>query len=148
MYARAILTAFSTASAPELNSALRFSSSPGVRRLSCSATATYPSYGVIMKQVWVNCATCSLTAATTRGALLPIVVTAMPEPKSIRLLPSTSTTTPPPASTAKTGIVVPMPLATAPVFRAISSSERGPGIAVFRMRCCSSSAMAAFSPIG
>jgi uncharacterized protein len=70
-----------------------------------------------------------------------MVVTAIPDPKSIKLLPSTSTTTPPPAATAKTGIVVPTPRATALVFRAMSSSERGPGIAVFRMRCCSSSAM-------
>ena len=43
---------------PELNSAERFSKSPGVRRLSASATATYSSYGVIMKQVWVKSATC------------------------------------------------------------------------------------------
>ena len=40
---RAILTAFSTASAPELNSADRFSWPPGVRRASSSHTATYPS---------------------------------------------------------------------------------------------------------
>jgi hypothetical protein len=37
---RAILTAFSTASAPELNSAERFSQLPGVSALSCSLTAT------------------------------------------------------------------------------------------------------------
>ena len=43
--------------------------------------------------------TCSATAAATRGALLPTVVTAMPEPKSMRELPSTSTMTPPPAAT-------------------------------------------------
>ena len=97
MYARAILTAFSTASAPELNSADRFAPSPGVSRLSCSATATYASYGVIMKQVWVKSATCARTASTTRGAALPIVVTAMPEPRSISRLPSTSSTMPPPA---------------------------------------------------
>ena len=40
VYARAIFTAFSTASAPLLNSADRFSWSPGVRRLSCSHTST------------------------------------------------------------------------------------------------------------
>ena len=45
----------------------------------------------------MNAATCSRTASTTRGALLPTVVTAMPEPRSISELPSTSTTTPPPA---------------------------------------------------
>jgi hypothetical protein len=48
-----------------------------------------------MKHVWVKACTCSVTAATTDGALLPTVVTAMPEPKSISELPSASTTTPP-----------------------------------------------------
>ena len=37
---RAIFTAFSTASAPELNSAERFSYVPGVRRASSSHTST------------------------------------------------------------------------------------------------------------
>ena len=40
VYERAIFTAFSTASAPELKRALRFSKSPGVRRFSSSATRT------------------------------------------------------------------------------------------------------------
>ena len=39
----------------------------GGERLSASATATYDSYGEIMKQVWVNWATCAGTAATTAG---------------------------------------------------------------------------------
>ena len=51
-----------------------------------------------MKQVWVNAATCSVTRETTSGALLPTPVTAIPLARSIRLLPSTSTTTPPPAA--------------------------------------------------
>ena len=50
-----------------------------------------------MKQVWVKSATCACTASTTRGAALPTETTAMPEPKSISWLPSTSTTMPPPA---------------------------------------------------
>ena len=54
---RAILTAFSTASEPELNSADFLAWVPGVSAASCSQTSTYPSYGVIMKQVWVNAAT-------------------------------------------------------------------------------------------
>ena len=65
MCARAILTAFSTASAPELNSAERFSWSPGVSRSRASHTSTYSAYGVTMKQVWVKRATCSCTRATT-----------------------------------------------------------------------------------
>ena len=85
-----------------------------------------------MKQVWVNSSTWALTASTTRAALLPTVVTAMPEPRSIRLLPSASTTMPPPARTPNTGIVVLTPWATADALRAISCCDRGPGIAVTR----------------
>ena len=51
-----------------------------------------------MKQVWVNFATCSCTRATTRGAELPTLVTAIPEAKSISWLPSTSRRIPPDAS--------------------------------------------------
>ena len=97
MASRATLTAFSTASAPELNSAERFSWSPGVSRASSSQTATYPSYGPTMKQVWVKAATWAWTAATTSGAELPTLVTAMPDPRSMNELPSTSTRTPPAA---------------------------------------------------
>ncbi len=57
----------------------------------------YDSYGATMKQVWVNRSTCSRTAATTRGAELPTLATAIPEAKSIHSRPSTSTTTPPAA---------------------------------------------------
>jgi hypothetical protein len=71
-----------------------------------------------MKHVWVNARTCSVTAATTEGALLPTVVTAMPDPKSISELSSASTSTPPPAATTYTGSVVPTPRATAADFRA------------------------------
>src|SRR3954471_17932558 len=92
-----------------------------------------------MKQVWVNAATCSVTASTTRGALLPTVVTAMPEPRSMNRLPSTSSTIPPAARVAKTGIVVATPALTAACLRFISSTERGPGTAVARWRDCSRS---------
>ncbi len=95
---RAILTAFSTASAPLLTRIERFSWSPGVSRLRASQTLTYDSYGATMKQVCVNRAACSATASATFGLALPTLVTAMPEPKSISELPSTSTITPPPAS--------------------------------------------------
>ena len=52
-----------------------------------------------MKHVCVNAATWPVTFSTTFGAELPTLVTAMPEPRSISELPSTSTTTPPPAAT-------------------------------------------------
>jgi len=103
------LTAFSTASEPELNSTERFSLEPGASRFSCSATATYSSYGVTMKQVWVKSATWARTASTTLGAELPMVVTAIPEPKSMSRLPSTSSTIPPAARAANTGTVMPTP---------------------------------------
>ena len=51
----------------------------------------------------------------------------MPAPRSISELPSTSTMTPPPARSTKTGSVVPTPRATAAPRRANSSVERGPG---------------------
>src|SRR6478735_1535742 len=89
-----------------------------------------------MKQVCVNAATCSCTAATTRGALAPTLVTAMPEPRSMSWLPSTSTTMPPSARSANTGMVVATPAATAACLRAISRRETGPGISVWRSRCC------------
>src|SRR5690606_30210970 len=132
------LTAFSTASAPELNRALFLAWSPGVIRLSASATATYGSYGETMKHVCVNCAACAWTAATTFGCALPTVVTAMPAPRSMSELPSASTTTPPPAATAWMGAVWPTPEATAAALRSSSCCERGPGIAVTRRRSCGS----------
>src|SRR3954452_9632224 len=135
---RATLTAFSTASAPELNSAERFSWSPGVSRLSSSQTATYPSYGAIMKQVCVKAATCSRTASTNAGAALPTLTTAMPEPRSISELPSTSTSTPPAARSTNSGTVVPTAEDTAAVPRAMSSRDRGPGSSVTSRRSCGS----------
>src|SRR5450756_133789 len=134
---RAILIAFSTASEPELNRALRFSPSPGVKAFRRSQTATYSSYGVTMKHVWVKSSTWDFTADTTRGAELPTVVTAIPEPRSIRWLPSTSTRMPPPARSTYTGSPVPTPAETADNLRFWSSSEQGPGIAVTRIRRCS-----------
>jgi hypothetical protein len=141
------LTAFSTASAPELNRAERLSYVPGVRRASSSQTSTYPSYGVTMKQVWVNWATCACTRSTTALAALPTEVTAMPEPKSMSELPSASSSTPPPAAVTKTGRVVETPRATAAERRSISAREAGPGISVTRVRRCGSSAPPAGSAV-
>jgi len=55
---------------------------------------------VIVKHVCVKRCTCSMTAAVTCGSALPTLVTAMPEPRSMSELPSTSTMTPPPAAAA------------------------------------------------
>jgi hypothetical protein len=92
-----------------------------------------------MKQVCVNAATCSCTAWTTAGAALPTLTTAMPEPRSISELPSTSTITPPPARSTKTGTVPPTAEETAAVRRAMSARERGPGISVTSRRSWSGS---------
>ena len=51
-----------------------------------------------MKQVWENRATWSRTASTTAGAAWPTLTTAMPAPRSISELPSTSTRMAPDAS--------------------------------------------------
>src|SRR3954470_19800808 len=90
-----------------------------------------------MKQVWVKSATCSCTRDTTRGAAFPTDTTAIPEPKSISWLPSTSTMIPPPARSTYTGNVVPTPDDTAAFLRACNSTDRGPGIAVASTRFCS-----------
>src|SRR3954452_356737 len=88
-----------------------------------------------MKQVCVNAATCSCTRRTTSGAALPTVVTAMPDPRSIREFPSASSRMPPPAASTKTGSVVPTPSATYCFLRASFSCDLGPGISVTRLRC-------------
>src|SRR6478609_8007233 len=87
-----------------------------------------------MKQVCVNAAACSCTRETTAGAALPTLVTAMPEPRSISELPSTSTRTPPPAAVTKTGSAVPTPSATCCFLRSSRSREPGPGISVTSRR--------------
>ena len=88
-----------------------------------------------MKQVWVKRPTCSRTASTTAGAAFPTLVTAMPEPKSIKELPSTSTMTPPPASATTTGSTVLRLSATAAFRRTSNSRDRGPGSSVTSFRC-------------
>src|SRR6476620_2507822 len=90
-----------------------------------------------MKQVCVKSATCCCTPATTAEALLPTVVTAMPEPKSMRWLPSTSTMIPPPARSTYAGSPTPTPEATVAALRAWSSWLRGAGTEVTSLRCWS-----------
>src|SRR6478672_6498368 len=87
-----------------------------------------------MKQVCVKAAACSCTRDTTDGAALPTLATAMPEPRSISELPSTSTRTPPPAAVTKTGSAVPTPSATCCFLRSSRSREPGPGISVTSRR--------------
>ena len=74
------------------------------------------------------------TAATTRGALLPTLVTEIPEARSISRLPSTSSTIPPPARATNTPSVVPTPAGIAAARRSMSARDRGPGISVCTSR--------------
>ncbi len=84
----------------------------------------------------MNAAAWVVRLPTTVGAALPTLTTAMPEPRSMRLLPSTSTITPPPAAVTKTGSIVPTPSATCSFLRASFSVLSGPGIAVTSRRSC------------
>ena len=61
------MTAFSTASAPELKKAARVGPEIGASAPSRSASSTYGSYGTTVKSVWTNRAACSWIASTTRG---------------------------------------------------------------------------------
>src|SRR5262249_52812182 len=65
--------------------------------------------------------------------------TAIPDPKSMSELPSTSTSTPPPAAVMNTGSTWLTPRATAAWRRASRSRDSGPGISVTRRRSCGSS---------
>ncbi len=134
MCLRAILTAFSTASAPEFSSTDFFAKSPGVCSASNSARVTYDSYGLIVNIACVSSPSCALAAATTAGSVCPIVMTPMPEPRSMNWLPSTSTTIAPWARSMKTGIAEETPEATTASRRSWSAIERGPGTAVTMRR--------------
>lgn len=94
----------------------------------------------------MNSATWARTASTTRGAELPMVVTAMPEPRSMSRLPSTSSTMPPPARATNTGTDTLTACDTAAARRLLSSSDAGPGISVTSRRVCSSLATSCSSP--
>src|ERR671918_2031131 len=136
---RASLIAFSTASAPELTSMVRFWWSPGVSSFNRSARATYGSFSVTWKHVCVYAAACSRIASTTAGWALPPFRTASPAPKSISRFPSTSSTIAPEARSTNTGTVLNTAFGIAALRRAISSRERGPGMSVTRRRSWGSS---------
>jgi hypothetical protein len=83
-----------------------------------------------MKHVWANRSIWACTASRTAGAAWPTEVTAMPEPRSISELPSTSTRIAPDPSATYNGIVELTPEATAALRRAWRASDRGPGRSV------------------
>src|SRR5579864_5710625 len=92
VYSRAILTAFSVASAPVESSSVFFGDDPGARRLRASATATYGSYVATWKQVWVNRLACSAIASTIFGCAWPTFSVPMPPTKSMYDRPVSSQT--------------------------------------------------------
>src|SRR3989304_8316394 len=65
--ARAIFTAFSTASVPEFSRIAFFARGPGASRHSVSHSRTYDSYGATLKSVCVYRAACAWMACTTFG---------------------------------------------------------------------------------
>src|SRR6266851_1636744 len=75
---RAILTAFSTASAPLLKKMAFLGKSPGASLTMRSANSTYGSYIITLKQVCVNLAACSAMARVTSGRACPIFIAPMP----------------------------------------------------------------------
>ncbi len=131
---REILTAFSTASAPELVNIVRCSPPPGTSALSFSASATYASFIVTCMQVCVKRSSCSRTASWTAGEEFPVFRTARPAPRSIRLLPSTSRRMAPDAAPTNTGVVKKMPCGTAAFRRSSRARDLGPGISVMSRR--------------
>ena len=90
VYARANLTAFSTASVPALKNAAFAGPVNGETASSRSASVTYTSYGTIVKSVWRKRAACSCTASTTCGCAWPTFRQPTPPAKSRNVLPSTS----------------------------------------------------------
>ena len=102
---RAILTAFSTASAPELISRAFLSCVPGASSHSIRHTSRYGSYAATGKQAWISCSACSRIAATIASGVWPRLRTPMPPPKSMYSRPSTSVRCAPWALAAKIGAI-------------------------------------------
>ena len=91
----AILTAFSTASAPELKNAALVGPEMGTRASSRSASSTYDSYGTMVKSVWRKRSTCACSAAETASLVCPTFRHPIPPVQSRKVFPSTSVTRPP-----------------------------------------------------
>ena len=73
------------------------------------------------------------------------MVTAIPEPRSMKRLPSTSSRIPPAARAQNTGMVTPTARETEATRRLASSVELGPGMAVTSLRVCSTTVLTRIS---
>src|SRR5712692_660704 len=86
--------------------------------------------------VWVKRSSCSRMASVTATEVLPTFRTAMPAPRSISWLPSTSRRIAPEAASTNTGVDEPSPPGTAARRRCSNAREFGPGISVASLRSC------------
>ena len=130
VYARANLTAFSTASVPALKKAAFAGPVNGDRSSRRSASSTYGSYGTIVKSVWAKRASCSSAAATTCGCEWPTFRQPTPPVKSTNVFPSTSVSSAPCADAATIGKATASGAATTRSLRSRIARERGPGSSV------------------
>src|SRR5579872_1660922 len=110
--ARAIFTAFSTASAPVLKKIAFLSPAIGATSHRRSASRRYDSYMTTWKEVWVVRSSCSFTASRTRGWLWPTFITPIPPTKSMYRRPLTSQSSEPLARSAVSGWAVLIPRGT------------------------------------
>ena len=106
MKLRATLTAFSTASAPELTNKVFLANEPGVIRFMVSASRTYGSFMVTWKQEWMYFSACCWMARTTSFGAWPAFRTPMPPAKSMKRLPSTSSSMAPSPRAMNTGVML------------------------------------------
>ena len=125
--ARAIFTAFSTASVPELKRRAFFGRAPGAMRHSISQRRMYGSYGATLKSVWVYRAACSCTARTTAGCEWPTFRQPTPPERSMKVFPSMSWSSAPSARSITAGRWMPMALLTYCSFSPSRAFDFGPG---------------------
>src|SRR3984893_15456083 len=122
--ARAILTAFSTASAPVLKKIAFLSAFSGATSQRRSARRRYDSYITTWKDVWVARSSWARTASMTWGWAWPTFITPMPPTKSTNRRPLTSQSSEPLACPATRGWAVLMPLGTYFARSSVSSASR------------------------
>ena len=134
MALRAILTAFSTASAPELANIVFTGPSIGTSAFSRSASSMYGSFTVTWKHVCVSNSSCRWAAATTSGAVCPTFSTEIPVARSIRRFPSTSSTIAPDARAVTIGWRLATPSGIAAARRSNKARLLGPGTSVMSLR--------------
>src|SRR5437870_9439389 len=97
-------------------------------------------------QVCVKRSSCSRIASVTATEEFPTFSTAMPAPRSISWLPSTSRRIAPDAASTKIGVDEPRPFGTAARRRSSIARDLGPGISVASLRSCAIASIALDCP--